>query len=102
MLFLKATVHVLPRNYSPGAIQLGRAIFSYSVLQIMSFSFVCRPGVTQPYNQGAANMTGAHPSYPQHYGPPPSMQQVTNQMTRMQMSGPPTPAGPGYGKFHCI
>ncbi|XP_013862544.1 protein transport protein Sec24C isoform X2 [Austrofundulus limnaeus] len=55
-----------------------------------------RPASSQLYNQGAASMTGAHPSYPQHYGPPPTMQQVTNQMTRMQMSGPPTPAGPGY------
>ncbi|XP_017293728.1 protein transport protein Sec24C isoform X1 [Kryptolebias marmoratus] len=56
-----------------------------------------RPAGSQPYNQGAANLTGAHPSYPQHYGPPPTMEQVTNQMTRMQVtSGPPTPAGPGY------
>lgn len=50
-------------------------------------------------------MSGPHPSYPQHYGPPAAMQQVTNQMSGMQMnSGPPTPAGPGYGKSgqtHC-
>lgn len=62
---------------------------------------VSRPAVSQPYNQGAMNLTGPpHPSYPQHYGPPASMQQVTNQMTGMQItSGPPTPAGPGYGKL---
>nr|CBN81596.1 Protein transport protein Sec24C [Dicentrarchus labrax] len=57
-----------------------------------------RPAVPQSYNQGAVNLSGGHPSYSQHYGPPPSMQQVTNQMTGMQItSGPPTPAGPGYG-----
>ncbi|PWA21665.1 hypothetical protein CCH79_00003155, partial [Gambusia affinis] len=57
-----------------------------------------RPAAAQPYNQGHMNMTGPHPSYPQHYGPPPTMQQVTSQMTGMQItSGPPTPAGPGYG-----
>lgn len=61
---------------------------------------VSSPAVSQPYNQGAVNMPVTHPSYPQHYGPPPTMQQVTNQMTGMQIaSGPPTPAGPGYGKF---
>lgn len=60
---------------------------------------VFRPAVSQHYNPGAGNMSGPHPSYPQHYGPPPTMQQVTNQMTGMQInSGPPTPAGPGYGK----
>uniref|UniRef100_A0A673AV71 SEC24 homolog C, COPII coat complex component n=1 Tax=Sphaeramia orbicularis TaxID=375764 RepID=A0A673AV71_9TELE len=60
---------------------------------------VTAPAVSQPYNQGAMNLSGPHP-YPQHYGPPPTMQQVTNQMTGMQIgSGPPTPAGPGYGKY---
>ncbi|KAI3365115.1 hypothetical protein L3Q82_010226, partial [Scortum barcoo] len=60
-----------------------------------------RPAVSQPYSQGAVNLTGQHPSYPQHYGPPPTMQQVTNQMTGMQISsGPPTPAGPGYAPSH--
>ncbi|TKS89804.1 Protein transport protein [Collichthys lucidus] len=62
-----------------------------------------RPAVSQPYNQGAVNLSGPQPSYPQHYGPPPTMQQVTNQMTGMQItSGPPTPAGPGYGTFALI
>uniref|UniRef100_A0A668VVX5 Uncharacterized protein n=1 Tax=Oreochromis aureus TaxID=47969 RepID=A0A668VVX5_OREAU len=57
-----------------------------------------RPAVSQPYNQGAMNLSGPHPSYPQRYGPPSTMQQVTNQMTGMQItSGPPTAAGPGYG-----
>ncbi|KAM6897922.1 protein transport protein Sec24C isoform 2-T2 [Xenentodon cancila] len=56
-----------------------------------------RPVVSQPYNQGAMNMSGPQPSYPQHYG----IQQVTNQMTGMQIaSGPPTPAGPGYAPPH--
>ncbi|XP_028989747.1 protein transport protein Sec24C isoform X2 [Betta splendens] len=56
-----------------------------------------RSAASQPYNQGAVNLSGANLSYPQHYGPPPTMQQVTNQMTAMQIaSGPPTPAGPGY------
>ncbi|XP_051273347.1 protein transport protein Sec24C isoform X3 [Dicentrarchus labrax] len=60
-----------------------------------------RPAVPQSYNQGAVNLSGGHPSYSQHYGPPPSMQQVTNQMTGMQItSGPPTPAGPGYAPPH--
>ncbi|MEQ2183771.1 hypothetical protein GOODEAATRI_001392 [Goodea atripinnis] len=59
-----------------------------------------RPAAAQPYNQGHMNMTGPLASYPQHYGPPPLMQQVTNQMTGMQItSGPPTAAGPGYGTF---
>uniref|UniRef100_A0A8C3AQH1 SEC24 homolog C, COPII coat complex component n=1 Tax=Cyclopterus lumpus TaxID=8103 RepID=A0A8C3AQH1_CYCLU len=62
-----------------------------------------RPAASQPYNQGAVNLSGPQPSYPQHYGPQPSMQQVTNQMTGMQItSGPPTPAGPGYGTFGWI
>ncbi|CAI5658524.1 protein transport protein Sec24C isoform X2 [Oreochromis niloticus] len=60
-----------------------------------------RPAVSQPYNQGAMNLSGPHPSYPQHYGPPSTMQQVTNQMTGMQItSGPPTAAGPGYAPPH--
>lgn len=60
---------------------------------------VSRPAVSQQYNQGAVNLSGPQPSYPQHYGPP-SMQQVTDQMTGMQItSGPPTAAGPGYGTF---
>lgn len=63
---------------------------------------VFRPAVSQHYNP-AGNVSGPHPSYPQHYGPPPTMQQVTNQMTGMQInSGPPTPAGPGYGKCEWI
>ncbi|XP_047232777.1 protein transport protein Sec24C isoform X3 [Girardinichthys multiradiatus] len=60
-----------------------------------------RPAAAQPYNQGHMNMTGPLASYPQHYGPPPLMQQVTNQMTGMQItSGPPTAAGPGYAPPH--
>ncbi|XP_019963557.2 protein transport protein Sec24C isoform X1 [Paralichthys olivaceus] len=60
-----------------------------------------RPPVSQPYSQGAVNLTGSQSSYPQHHGPPPTMQQVTNQMTGMQInSGPPTPAGPGYVPPH--
>ncbi|XP_071318774.1 protein transport protein Sec24C isoform X2 [Trachinotus anak] len=60
-----------------------------------------RPAASQPYNQGAMNLSGPHPSYPQHYGPQPTVQQVTNQMTGMQItSGPPTPAGPGYVPPH--
>ncbi|MEQ2271455.1 hypothetical protein XENORESO_004551, partial [Xenotaenia resolanae] len=62
-----------------------------------------RPAAAQPYNQGHMNMTGPLTSYPQHYGPPPLMQQVTNQMTGMQItSGPPTAAGPGYGTFEWV
>uniref|UniRef100_A0A667Z339 SEC24 homolog C, COPII coat complex component n=1 Tax=Myripristis murdjan TaxID=586833 RepID=A0A667Z339_9TELE len=60
-----------------------------------------RPAVSQPYNPGGVNLSGPHPSYPQQYGAPPTMQQVTNQMTGMQItSGPPTPAGPGYVPPH--
>ncbi|XP_062269997.1 protein transport protein Sec24C isoform X2 [Platichthys flesus] len=60
-----------------------------------------RTPVSQPYSQGALNMTGSQPNYPQHHGPQPTMHQVTNQMTGMQInSGPPTPAGPGYVPPH--
>ncbi|XP_045924171.1 protein transport protein Sec24C isoform X2 [Micropterus dolomieu] len=60
-----------------------------------------RPAVSQPYSQGAVNLSGPHPSYPQHYAAPSAMQQVTNQMTGMQISsGLPTPAGPGYAPPH--
>uniref|UniRef100_A0A8C7VUE6 SEC24 homolog C, COPII coat complex component n=1 Tax=Oncorhynchus mykiss TaxID=8022 RepID=A0A8C7VUE6_ONCMY len=53
--------------------------------------------VSQPYSQGAMNLSGPHPSYSQQYGAPPPMQQVTNQMSGMQIgSGPPTSVGPGY------
>ncbi|XP_034049164.1 protein transport protein Sec24C isoform X2 [Thalassophryne amazonica] len=60
-----------------------------------------RPAVSQPYSQGAVSLSGLQPTYPQHYGPPPTMQQVANQMTGMQISpGPPTPTGPGYAPPH--
>ncbi|CAL8261172.1 unnamed protein product [Arctogadus glacialis] len=60
-----------------------------------------RPAVSQPYNQGAVNLSGPPQPYPQQYGAPPPMQQVTNQMTGMQIStGPPTTAGPGYAPPH--
>ncbi|XP_036811660.1 protein transport protein Sec24C isoform X4 [Oncorhynchus mykiss] len=56
-----------------------------------------RSPVSQPYSQGAMNLSGPHPSYSQQYGAPPPMQQVTNQMSGMQIgSGPPTSVGPGY------
>nr|XP_046212787.1 LOW QUALITY PROTEIN: protein transport protein Sec24C-like [Oncorhynchus gorbuscha] len=59
-----------------------------------------RSPVSQPYSQGAMNLSGPHPSYSQQYGAPPPMQQVTNQMSGMQIgSGPPTSVGPGYGKI---
>uniref|UniRef100_A0AAZ3P7S1 SEC24 homolog C, COPII coat complex component n=1 Tax=Oncorhynchus tshawytscha TaxID=74940 RepID=A0AAZ3P7S1_ONCTS len=64
-----------------------------------STAFVCvsRSPVSQPYSQGAMNLSGPHPSYSQQYGAPPPMQQVTNQMSGMQIgSGPPTSVGPGY------
>uniref|UniRef100_A0A8C7WRJ1 SEC24 homolog C, COPII coat complex component n=1 Tax=Oryzias sinensis TaxID=183150 RepID=A0A8C7WRJ1_9TELE len=58
---------------------------------------VCRPPASLQYNPGGVNMSAQQPSFPQHYGPPPTMHQVTNQMTGMHItSGPPTPAGPGY------
>uniref|UniRef100_A0A8C7RF68 SEC24 homolog C, COPII coat complex component n=1 Tax=Oncorhynchus mykiss TaxID=8022 RepID=A0A8C7RF68_ONCMY len=62
---------------------------------------LCRPSplptLSQPYSQGAMNLSGPHPSYSQQYGAPPPMQQVTNQMSGMQIgSGPPTSVGPGY------
>ncbi|XP_031660637.1 protein transport protein Sec24C isoform X4 [Oncorhynchus kisutch] len=56
-----------------------------------------RSPVSQPYSHGAMNLSGPHPSYSQQYGAPPPMQQVTNQMSGMQIgSGPPTSVGPGY------
>ncbi|KAK6301874.1 hypothetical protein J4Q44_G00279270 [Coregonus suidteri] len=58
---------------------------------------VHRSPVSQPYSQGAMNLSGPHPSYPQQYGAQPPMQQVTNQMSGMQIgSGPPTSVGLGY------
>ncbi|XP_046887830.1 protein transport protein Sec24C isoform X2 [Hypomesus transpacificus] len=76
-------------QYSQGDIQNGPP----PVAQPMQ-----RPAVSQPYTPGAMNLSGPHPSYPQQYAVPPSMQQVTNQMTGMQIGPgpPPTPAGPGY------
>ncbi|KAA0724984.1 Protein transport protein [Triplophysa tibetana] len=57
-----------------------------------------RPSVSQPYTPGAVNLSGPQPSYNQQYGAPPnSMQQMTNQMSIMQVgSTAPSPAGPGY------
>lgn len=71
------------------------------LLECMLVKYLCvfRPAVSQPYNPGAVNLSGSHPSYPQHYGPLPTMQQVTNQMTGMQINSASTPAGPGFGKF---
>ncbi|XP_062330453.1 protein transport protein Sec24C [Osmerus eperlanus] len=76
-------------QYSQGDIQNGPP----PVAQPMQ-----RPAVSQPYTPGAMNLSGPHPSYPQQYAAPPNMQQVTNQMTGMQIGPgpPPTPAGPGY------
>ncbi|XP_068161056.1 protein transport protein Sec24C isoform X2 [Antennarius striatus] len=61
-----------------------------------------RPPVSQPFSHGAVNMSGPpQSSHPPQYGAPPTMQQVTNQMTGMHISsGPPTPAGPGYAPPH--
>ncbi|XP_028975646.2 protein transport protein Sec24C isoform X2 [Esox lucius] len=56
-----------------------------------------RPPVSQPYSQSAMNLSGPQSSYPQQYGAVPPMQQMTNQMSGMQISsGPPTSAGLGY------
>lgn len=70
----------------------------------MSFSLSCatyRPPASQPYTQGAVNLSGPQPAYSQQFGAPPtSMQQVTNQMAGMQVgSTVPSAAGPGYGKY---
>ncbi|KAM3591988.1 uncharacterized protein V6R79_010919 [Siganus canaliculatus] len=79
-------------QYSQGGVQNGPPLMTQAPP---------RPAVSQPYNQGAVNLSGPPASYPQQYGPPPTMQQVTNQMTGMQItSGPPTPAGPGYAPPH--
>ncbi|XP_061763464.1 protein transport protein Sec24C isoform X1 [Nerophis ophidion] len=57
--------------------------------------------VSQPYHQGSVNLSGPPTSYPQHYGPPATMQHVTNQMSAMQVSaGPPSAAGPVYAPPH--
>ncbi|CAF95482.1 unnamed protein product, partial [Tetraodon nigroviridis] len=59
-----------------------------------------RPTVSQQYNHGAVNLSGPQASYPQHYAPP-SMQQVTSQMSGMQItSGAPSAAAPGYAPPH--
>lgn len=99
-------LHILPGNFFFWREnRSGKSWIPASPLQKWFFHLwllcICRPAAAHSYNQG--HMTGPHPSYPQTYGPPPSMQQVTNQMTGMQItSGPPTPAGPGYGTFKWI
>lgn len=66
------------------------------------FFFPClsyRPPASRPYAQEAMDVSG--PAYSQQFGAPPtSVQQLTNQMTGMQV-GPTVPpsAGPGYGKY---
>ncbi|KAL6475430.1 hypothetical protein MHYP_G00164700 [Metynnis hypsauchen] len=57
-----------------------------------------RPPVSQPYSQGAMNLSGPQPPYNQQFGAPPtSMQQMTTQMASLQVgSTVPSPAGPGY------
>ncbi|XP_057682011.1 protein transport protein Sec24C isoform X2 [Corythoichthys intestinalis] len=60
-----------------------------------------RPVATQSYNQGTVNLSGPPTSYPQHYGPPPTMQHVTSQMGGMHInSGAPNAAVPGYAPPH--
>uniref|UniRef100_A0A8B9RHC4 SEC24 homolog C, COPII coat complex component n=1 Tax=Astyanax mexicanus TaxID=7994 RepID=A0A8B9RHC4_ASTMX len=53
-----------------------------------------RSPVSQPYSQGAMNLTGPQPQYNQQFGAPPtSMQQMTTQMAGMQVgSTVPSPA----------
>lgn len=60
--------------------------------------------MSQPYTQGAMNLSGPQPAYNQQFGTPPtSMQQVTNQMAGMQVgSTVPSSAGPGYGKYYLL
>ncbi|KAJ7987783.1 hypothetical protein DPEC_G00330090 [Dallia pectoralis] len=56
-----------------------------------------RAPVSQSYSQGAMNLSGPQSSYTQQYGAPPPMQQMTNQMSGMQISSaPPTSTGLGY------
>uniref|UniRef100_A0A673XIA9 SEC24 homolog C, COPII coat complex component n=1 Tax=Salmo trutta TaxID=8032 RepID=A0A673XIA9_SALTR len=79
-------------QYAQGDIQNGPPPMDHSMAQPAH-----RPPVSQPYSQGAMNLSGPHPSYPQQYRAQPSMQQMTNQMSGMQVgSGPLTSAGPGY------
>ncbi|XP_054623133.1 protein transport protein Sec24C isoform X2 [Dunckerocampus dactyliophorus] len=48
--------------------------------------------VSQSYS-----LSGPPTSFPQHYGPPPTMQHVTNQMSGLQISsGSPSATAPGY------
>ncbi|XP_042161932.1 protein transport protein Sec24C isoform X2 [Oncorhynchus tshawytscha] len=79
-------------QYPQGDSQNGPPLMDHSMAQPAH-----RSPVSQPYSQGAMNLSGPHPSYSQQYGAPPPMQQVTNQMSGMQIgSGPPTSVGPGY------
>ncbi|KAK6329415.1 hypothetical protein J4Q44_G00013930 [Coregonus suidteri] len=79
-------------QYAQGDIQNGPPSMDHSMAQPAH-----RPPVSQLYSQGAMNLSGPQPSYPQQYGVQPPMQQVTNQMSGMQIgSGPLTSAGPGY------
>eukprot|EP00063_Salmo_salar_P038841 XP_014013676.1 PREDICTED: protein transport protein Sec24C-like isoform X4 [Salmo salar] len=79
-------------QYAQGDIQNGPPPMDHSMAQPAH-----RPPVSQPYSHGAMNLSGPHPSYPQQYRAQPSMQQMTNQMSGMQVgSGPLTSAGPGY------
>ncbi|XP_026869134.2 protein transport protein Sec24C isoform X3 [Electrophorus electricus] len=57
-----------------------------------------RPSVSQQYTHGTMQLSGPQSSFNQPFGAPPtSMQQMTNQMSGMQIgSTVPSPAGPGY------
>uniref|UniRef100_A0A8C7WRC3 SEC24 homolog C, COPII coat complex component n=1 Tax=Oryzias sinensis TaxID=183150 RepID=A0A8C7WRC3_9TELE len=86
-----------PHNGPASAYHPGIPPQGYSSFTIGGVLCVCRPPASLQYNPGGVNMSAQQPSFPQHYGPPPTMHQVTNQMTGMHItSGPPTPAGPGY------
>uniref|UniRef100_A0A4W4EYL7 Protein transport protein Sec24C n=1 Tax=Electrophorus electricus TaxID=8005 RepID=A0A4W4EYL7_ELEEL len=56
------------------------------------------PSVSQQYTHGTMQLSGPQSSFNQPFGAPPtSMQQMTNQMSGMQIgSTVPSPAGPGY------
>ncbi|XP_062859044.1 protein transport protein Sec24C isoform X2 [Trichomycterus rosablanca] len=56
-----------------------------------------RPPVSQPYTQGAMNLSGPQPTYNQFGVPPTGVQQMTNQLGGMQIGTTvPSPVGPGY------
>lgn len=59
-----------------------------------------RPSVSQPYTQGAVNLSGPQPAYNEFGVPATNVQQMTNQMGGMQIGTTvPSLVSQGYGNY---